>query len=142
MIVVLQSSTVWKTVLRSDKQALCEVQVFFFSLLFWYFIFACDSFEERNKIWSTERTGNKRKAYIITNNARDFWWTKFTIFFPCVVFLFLSLVFYNSYSIWLFLPLANSISCCMSIFQLCQFAIWRAPVYILCIHSWKCAHIN
>lgn len=77
-----QFSTAWITVLRSDKQALCEVQVFFFLYIFWYFFF---------RLWFVKNgrpsVRKKRKAYIITNNAHDFDGTKFTIFFPRVFYL-------------------------------------------------------
>lgn len=45
--------------------------------------------------------------------------------------------FFFIFFIKLLSPSPCWIGCSMSIFQLCQFAIWRAPVYILCIHSWK-----
>lgn len=91
------SSTAWTTVLRSDKQALCEVQVFFFAYFFWSSTFAWDSLQITKKIWSTERKEYKRKAYIITSNTCNFLMKYiYNIFFPrggvsspfCTLFIF------------------------------------------------------
>lgn len=69
VIVVLQSSTVWITVLRFDKQALCEVQVFFFLYFFGTsFLHVIRLKRERElKNGRLNSTRNKRMAYIITN---------------------------------------------------------------------------
>ena len=58
---LIHSSTAWITVLRSDKQALCDVQVFFFSTLFWYSVF---------RLWfvkMVEWTWGRRERLISSN---------------------------------------------------------------------------
>lgn len=114
----LHSSTAWITVLRSDKQALCEVQVFFFTF-FGTSFFACDSLK-----WSTEREEEEKGLYHQpTILAIFFWWNNLR-------YILSAWFFHHSF---LFTP-------SLSLFRVIRNLLFCVLQFVyLCIHSWKCA---
>lgn len=109
-------------------------QVFFFLYAFFGTSFL-HVIRLRIKMVDWTREEQERKAYIITNNTCDFWWTKFTIFFPRGVF------FSSSPSSNCSLPLlAESVAACRSfssvslLFDVLQF------IFYVSIHEKMCRH--
>lgn len=117
------------TVLRSDKQALCVVQVFFSTFLVLRLCIFCSI-----RLWfvkMVEWAWGRRERLISSSTILAIcccWWNK--------IYDILSVWFFPPFSLFFCLPLALPIQ------KKNEFAIFAcSSLCILCIHSWKCANI-